>query len=149
MIPAGTETFFVILTLTCVYALWRGGGPERIAAVAFYLAWMASLMLNSFDFVRPQYGMLGVDLILLMILVALALLSHRRWLMIAAACHVLTVAGHFAMMIDLSLRSYAYQTAMVVWGYAVLLAMALGVVFEAEPERRRRRALSGSRATSG
>jgi hypothetical protein len=127
------------MALACAYALWRGRAPERIAAVAFVLAWWASAVLLSLDFSQPQYGMFAVDVILELILIALALLTRRRWLMAAAACQLLTVGDHFAMMIDRRILSYAYQTVMVIWGYAALLAMVLGTVFEAEPERRRQK----------
>ena len=59
--------------------------------------------------------------------------------MAAAACHLLTVGDHLAMILDMRIRSYAYMTVMVIWGYAVILAMVLGTWLEAEPERRRLR----------
>lgn len=148
MIPAGTEDFFVIMCLACGFVLWRGGVPERITAVAVLLAWVASAMVHTFDWLRPQYGMLGVDLLLLVILVALALLSGRKWLMVAAACHLLTVGAHLAMMLDLRIQALAYLRTMTIWGYAVLLAMVVGTLLEAGAERRRRRLASGSPATS-
>jgi hypothetical protein len=138
-VSASVASFLTILGLACGYALWRGRLPERVAAVALILAWLASDMVLSRDFSRPQYGMFWVDLILMVILVALALLSNRRWLMVAAACHLLTVGDHFAMMLDHRILSYAYQAVMTVWGYAVILAMVLGTFFEAESERRRLR----------
>ena len=147
ILAPGTEVFFSILMVTCLYALWRGRLPERAASLAFLLAWIATQVVHTRDWTKPQYGMLGVDLILLVILISLALLSGRRWLLAATACHVLTVGDHFAMMLDMRIRSYAYQTVMVIWGYAALLAMVLGTWFEAEAERRRMRAVSGSPAT--
>lgn len=133
------RTFFLILLAGCLYALWRGLLPERVTSVALMLAWVGTQVVNSHDALSPEYGMLAVDLILLIILVGLALLSGRRWLMAAAACHLLTVGDHVAMMLDMRILSYAYRTVMVIWGYAVILAMVLGTWFEAEPERRRLR----------
>ena len=132
--------FVSIMAVCCGFALWRGRAPERIVAVAVLVAWAASGLLHTRDFTRPQYGMFWVDLVLLALLIALATRTGRRWLMIASAFHVLTVGDHFAMMLDMRIKSYAYQTVMVIWGYAVLLAMVLGTWFEAEPERRRLRA---------
>ena len=149
LISEGVRTFFTVLVLTCGYALWRGRLPERTAAIGFLLAWVATEMVHTYDWTKPQYGMFAVDLILLVIMVALTLLSGRRWLIAATAFHVLTIGDHVAMMLDLRIRSYAYQTVMVIWGYAVLLAMVLGTWFEAEPERRRLRAASGNPAISG
>lgn len=139
IIPEEVRTFFLILAASCAYAGWRGLMPERVTAVALMLAWVASQMVNSHNFSQPQFGMLGVDVLLLVILVSLALLTGRRWLMAAAACHLLTVGDHLAMILDMRIRSYAYMTVMVIWGYAVILAMVLGTWVEAEPERRRLR----------
>ena len=52
------------------------------------------------DFSQPQFGMFVVDVILMVILIGLTLLSGRRWLMVASACHLLTLGDHFAMMMD-------------------------------------------------
>jgi len=136
----GPWDFVTVMCLTCGYALWRGRLPERVAAVAFLLAWAASYVVHSRDFTRPQFGMFWVDVILMVILVGLALMSGRRWLMAASACHVLTLGDHVAMIMDQQILSLAYLRVMAVWGYAVLLALALGVWLEAEPERKRLRA---------
>lgn len=137
VVVASVGTFVTIMGLACAYAFWRGRLPERTAAAAFLLAWLASYVLNTHDFTQPQFGMFWVDLILMVILVSLALLSGRRWLMIACACHLLTLGDHVAMMTDVHILSRAYIRVMAIWGYANLLAMALGTWFEAEPERRR------------
>lgn len=131
------RTFFLILLGGCLYALWRGRFPERVTAIALMLAWIATQAVNSRSSVDPEYGMLAVDLILMVVLVGLALLSGRRWLMAACACHLLTLGDHVAMIMDMRILTYAYRTVMVIWGYAVILTMVLGVWFEAEPERRR------------
>lgn len=140
LIDPEVRTFFFVMVASCIYALWRGRMPERVTAVALLLAWFATQFVHTHDFSKVQYAILGVDLILLLILVGLALLSGRRWLMAASALHVLTVADHVATAMDFQIRSYAYLTAIVIWGYAVLLALVLGTWFEAEPERRRLRA---------
>jgi hypothetical protein len=136
-IHAEVRTFFLILLGSCAYALWRGRLPERVTSIALMLAWIATQMVNSKDARSPEYGMLGVDALLLVVLVGLALLTSRRWLMAAAACQLLTIGDHLAMMLDMRILSYAYRTVMVIWGYAVILAMVLGTWLEAEPERRR------------
>lgn len=133
------RTFFFILVASCAYAGWRGLMPERATALGLMLAWVATQMMNTRNFSQPQYGILGVDVLLLLVLLSLALLSGRRWLMAATACHLLTVGDHVAMIMDMRIRSYAYMTVMVIWGYAVILAMVLGTFFEAEAERRRLR----------
>jgi len=147
MIPPGTEDFFAVMCVACLIALWKGLAPERLAATGVFLAWVASAVLHTQDWVHPQYGMLGVDLILLLILVSLMLLTGRRWLVFASAAHVLGIGAHFAVMLDLQIRAFAYFTAMAIWGYAVLLAMVIGTLTEGARERRLRQA-SGNPASS-
>jgi hypothetical protein len=142
------RTFFLVMVAGCAYALWRGRLPERVTAVAMLLAWVSTQIMNTHNWAEPQYTIFVVDLIFLVILAGLALLSGRRWLMAAAAFHVLTVADHIATILDVQIRSYAYLTALVIWGYAVIAAMVIGTLLEAEPERRRLAALSGSPVTS-
>jgi hypothetical protein len=136
------RTFFLVMVAGCAYAVWRGRFPERISALAILLAWISTQIMNTHDWTEPQYTIFVVDTVLLVILIGLALLSGRRWLMVATAFHVLTVADHVATMMDIHIRSYAYLTALVIWGYAVIVAMMLGTRFEAEPERRRLRAMA-------
>ena len=146
LIDEGVREFFILLTASCLLALWRGLLPERVAAVALMLAWLATQLVNSHDPLQPEFGMLAVDLLLLVVLGGLAVLSGRRWLMAATACHLLTIGDHLAMILDTRLLSYAYRTVMVIWGYAVILALVLGVLFEAEPLRRRGRRAYPSKA---
>lgn len=143
------ERFLVCMLLAGAYAIWRGGWPERIAAIAFVLAWLASALVHTYDAINPQYGMFGVDLLLLLVLVPLAILSGRHWLMVAAAIHLLGVGAHLSMMLDLRIRSLAYFRTMAIWGYVMLLAMVLGTYFEASSERRRQTRASGNPSTSG
>jgi hypothetical protein len=136
------RTFFLVLLAACAYALWRGRLPERLTAAALLLAWISTQIMNTHDWTEPQYTIFAVDGVLLVILAALALLSGRRWLMAATAFHVLTVGDHVATILDIHIRSYAYITVLVIWGYAVIAAMVLGALLEAEPERRRLRAMT-------
>lgn len=136
--PEVREFFFVLLAI-CLYAAWRGRTPERIAALAMQMAWFGTQIFNTHNPLKPEYTIFLVDVGLLIVLVALAMKTGRIWLMAAAAFQLLTVGDHIAMMLDVSILSYTYRIVPMIWGYAVIAAMVLGTLFEAEPERRRLR----------
>lgn len=144
MIPQGTEIFFACLCGASLFAVWLGRVPERVVGVAVFVAWIATGLVHSLDWTKPQYGIAAVDVGLMALLAFLAIRTSRRWLIFAAAFQLLSIGAHVGMAIDVSIRSYAYQTAMAIWGYAVLLALVLGTLFEAMPERRRRRVSGAS-----
>lgn len=131
--------FFSVLLAICLYAGWRGRTPERIAAFAMQVAWFGTQILNTHNPLKPEYAIFVVDLALMITLVALAMKTGRIWLMAAAAFQLLTVGNHIAMMMDVRILSYTYRIIPMIWGYAVIAAMVLGTLFEAEPERRRLR----------
>jgi hypothetical protein len=140
----------VIVWISCLFAIWRGGRPERVAACAMILAWAGTVLLEDrTDWISPQYAMMCVDGALLVALGTMAVTWSRRWLVFAAAAQFLLVASHLAMILDLRLLSVAYLTSIAIWSLAVLIAMIVGTLTEAAAERRRLRGLSGSPVTGG
>jgi hypothetical protein len=121
------QVWAVLMLLVSVYALLKGGAPERIVAVANVIAWLASpLAENVGDWADPQWGLLAVDAAFLAVLLALAMTTDRTWLLWASAFQLLAVATHAAMMADRSVGAWAYITAGVIWSYLVLASLAAG-----------------------
>ena len=116
----------VVVVLVCGWALWRGGRDERATAVALVLATVLSPLVQHRNWVDPEYGVLVVDLALLVFLMWLALRSDRYWPMFAAAFHLLGVVTHIAIMVDHGVRAWAYITGLVIWSYLVFAALAVG-----------------------
>ena len=73
----------------------------------------------------PQLGEFAVDLVTLALLIVLALRSHRYWPMAMAGVHLLVAATHAGRLIDPELSSWAYYTAIQMWGYLVLVILAV------------------------
>ncbi len=108
-------------------AIWKGGRPERIVAVVNILASIASaLVQDTRHWLDPQWGMLGVDLAFLAVLLWLALRSDRHWPMWAAAFQLLGVVTYVARMTDYRVGALAPFTAGVIWSYLVLLTLMIG-----------------------
>ena len=109
------------------FALWRGGGPERIVAVAAVVASIASALLeNQRDLLSPQWGDLIVDFGFLALLVVLALASNRWWTSWAAAFQLLGVVTYVARMVDPRVGALAPYKAVVIWSYLIIASLAVG-----------------------
>jgi len=87
--------FYAFLVGTTIYALWKGGWPERAVALLFLFAAFATLV------VRPEYlfhdlekGVLLVDSALFLALLAIALRAERFWPLWMTALQGISVAGH-------------------------------------------------------
>lgn len=110
------------------YALVSGRTPERAVAVANVVAYIATIAVeNRQDWFNPQWSMLAVDVAFMVLLVAMALMFDRYWLLFAAAFQLLGVVTHLAIVADPSVRSLAYLRSLGIWGYMVLIALAVGV----------------------
>jgi hypothetical protein len=119
-------------------AFWRGGWPERSAAVAVLAASFASPFVESNLFASPEYGILAVDLLLLGWLGALALGTDRFWPLWAAGFHLVGTIIHVARMVDPTVVPPAYALGQVFWSYPVLAALAAGTLVEVPRLPRRR-----------
>ena len=131
------QIWLVLMAAVSALALWRGGEPERVAAVGVLVAWfLTPLAQVPIDLYDPQWGMLAVDTAFLGLLLTLALRSNRIWLLFAAAFQLLGVVIHMAIVVDPSLRSLVYMRGLVIWSYLVLASLAVGAATTA---RRRTR----------
>ena len=125
-----------IVWVACATAVTLGGRPERIGAAGVWLAWFTSVLTQvRTGWVDPQYVWIGIDSALFLLLAWLGLKSGRRWPVYAAACQFLMVGAHFAMALDLRIRSVAYLTTIAIWSLGVLVAMVIGALVEAKADR--------------
>jgi hypothetical protein len=122
------------LLVTCATAAWRGGWPERSAAAAMALAWMASTFLQrSLQLWGPQTGVMTIDGLLLSALLVIALRSDRWWPMWACGFHGLGVLLHVAVMVDGQIWGRAYYVAGAIFSYLTLLALLIGALGRPRP----------------
>lgn len=126
------------------FALWRGGGVERLVAVANLAAWIATMAvqdrlawIDPLTWVDPQWGVLAVDGVFALVLLYLAMTRSQSWLLFAAAFQILGVATHLAMLADDGFRAKAYLAGLIIWSYLVLAALAVGVWSHWRPTRPR------------
>ncbi len=121
------RVWMLALAATCLIAGLRGGRPERAAALACVVAWLATLTyLHNRSWDQPLWWLFGVDLVLLVVLIGLTLVFDRRWLLFASAFQLLGVTIHFATAADSLIRPLTYARGLVAWNYLVLVAIAFG-----------------------
>lgn len=123
----GEQIAVVVYAAACGLALLRGGPSERFAGAAIAVNAVANVLAQERrDWLHPQWGLLAVDAVLLLILVSLALRSNRSWTPFAAAFQLLAVLCHLVVVVDLRIEATAYLTGTIVFGYAVIAALLVG-----------------------
>ena len=126
----------ILVVLVCAFAFMKGDETERFAAGAYVLGWFASMLLQTDgELYEVQWGVFGVDLVMLVVLGALVWKSKKSWPVWAAACDLLIVMSHIVLMVDIRPPMVAFITVVNLAGYGVLLSLAIGT-FWAWQERR-------------
>ncbi|MDB5679748.1 hypothetical protein [Sphingomonas bacterium] len=114
---------------SCAYALWRGGQPERFVAVIFLASSPLSIAAYTPNPWRGvQWGILTVDVVMLVLMLAIAFRANRYWPMGIAAMQMLQVLGHLIKLTDPTMLHVVYWVSAVVWAYPMLLLLLLGTV---------------------
>lgn len=121
--------FVTILLATLLYALRKGGGPERAMALILIAMLLADQLLHLF--VPPFFGgvdtgHLLIDLIAAAATFGVAMTAHRFWPMPAAVLQFLPLMAHIGKAADLAVHPIAYLTMQVAasWLLPPLLALA-------------------------
>ncbi len=119
------------LGLTCVIAFWRGRKPERLGAVLAAFGWIVTPFVEyRTDWFRPQLGIFGVDVFMLLALAALTVRYRRYWSICATAYQALMVLTHLGFLINPRLLYRAYYFANFSIGFLVLGTIVGGVLIE-------------------
>lgn len=118
-----------ITVLVIAFAFLRGDEPERIGAGAYVLAWFASLVVQGDGATRDvQWGLIGIDVIMLGVYAGLAWRIDRAWPVWAAGLQSLVVMSHLLTYVDIRPPLLAVYAVINLASYGILLAIALGVL---------------------
>ncbi|MBO0749447.1 MAG: hypothetical protein J2O44_03315 [Porphyrobacter sp.] len=137
--------FYLVLILSVVSALWKGGKPERIGALIILA--MAVLQFGFLAVVPRYYRTVDlvsvlVDTVGLVGFGALAVYAQRVWPIWAASLQLLSLTSHFSRGVDANVKPLAYVFMKSGPTFLVVIALLLGTIFH----RRRLRAHGADRA---
>ncbi len=120
-----------LLAVCLVYAIWRGGAPERwgaaiIAAASIGTRIAISLSPHEKQFRGVEWGMFAVDAAALVAFAWLALRARRLWPLWVAALQLVALCCHLARMVDSTVLPWAYAIILGAEGYVMLVLVMAG-----------------------
>jgi hypothetical protein len=130
--------YLASLLATCVYLWVYGGRTGRwMVADQFVTAVLAAVLsYNAPSFVWLQPRMAMLDVASLLVKIAIAFLSNRRWPIWVAALQLNTVLAQVAIMISPDFRNAFYYAMATIWAMPTLLVMVLGLYFDRRHDQR-------------
>jgi hypothetical protein len=121
--------FVVLLFVGSVYALERGGAPERVTARLYLTGFFLTMALEApfpKTFYSVDWGVFFSDFLLLTSLIVIALYSDRFWIILAAALQLLGTASHLVKLIDQHVSPLVYAILMESWSYPMMALLISG-----------------------
>lgn len=123
--------FYAIQIAASVFALWRGGAPERVLGIALLLAAVSTQILQddmAVRFAGVELDVLLVDLALLAVMLAITLHADRFWPAWATALHLLGTGAHLARAISPDVIRLTYAVLAAAWSYPIVVLLVIGTV---------------------
>ena len=133
--PGGGDSVFdiyaqVVLTaavLTVAFAFWKGEEPERMGAAAYAIVVLATTMIRGDATPNiPRWGIMGIEVVLLVVFVGLVWHSRRAWPVWAASFQALIVTCHVLVVANLRPPAVAAATVINMSNYGLLISLAVG-----------------------
>ncbi len=118
----------ILMWAVTIYAIRRGGGTEKLAAVGIVgNSYLTPLLLNptGTEFQQVEVSVVFVDCALLVLLLLIALQSRKFWPLWLTAIQGVTILGHFAPLVHLS--PWMYQRAVASWSWPMLILLGYAV----------------------
>jgi hypothetical protein len=123
--------FGALLAVTTVYALWKGGRPERIVSLTFLIGAIVTVAISALSntqFGSFELGLFTVDLAMLVVIVGVALNAERFWPLWLSAFQIFQVLSHFPTALIADLLPQTYLIIVSLWAYPMLLILFAGTV---------------------
>lgn len=122
--------FALSLFIVCViYALWKGGAPERAVAVIFIV--MAGMdpfvhALTPVTYAKLDPGHFIIDLLGWAALLFIALRASRFWPLWVNSLQTISLIAHVAKFLDYSIHPFVYALMQVSSSYLLLITLTIG-----------------------
>lgn len=117
-----------IAVLICGFALWKGDRPARLVAGVYLAAWVLTPFLALHDPMQPEWRVMVLDALVMVLFIGVSLRTRRIWTVFAAACQMMAVASHVVSFIDLRINIATVVLGLALLSYGVLVALLLATV---------------------
>ena len=122
-----SPALFLVVCLSALsigLQLWRGRSPERVAAVAFLIAMLATPLVDELEVNGLRWGVGLLALGLFGTLVWLSLAVKRWWLVAAAGVQLLSIATYLVALLTPDIQVWASVSfRIVVWVELMLIGL--------------------------
>ncbi|MBW8843267.1 MAG: hypothetical protein JF608_16020 [Sphingomonadales bacterium] len=120
---------FALPTL-CVFAWFRGGVTERRIATALFIAVVATTTTDVFGtrWQGPNWGVITVDVILMIVLVVIARQSTRFWPIWTAASQLGGCLAHLPAILNPEIPKHLYGATQPFWIWPLMTSLLIGVL---------------------
>jgi len=129
------------LPTLCTFAWSRGGVTERRVATALVIAVLATIAgpLVGSKFQGPNWGVIVVDVIFLVVLVVIARQSTRFWPIWAAASQLGGCLAHLPAILNPEIPKHLYGATQPFWIWPLMTSLLIGVLSAHRLRRTRER----------
>jgi hypothetical protein len=120
--------FLTVQFAVCLYALLRGGGPERVVSAALLATVPPSLLLRAYGpvmFEGVEVGVLAIDIALAVTFFVVAIRACRFWPIWMFALHATAMLAHLARMLAPDATPWTYAVLLAFWSYPMLFLLAV------------------------
>ncbi|MBA2932679.1 hypothetical protein HZF05_01095 [Sphingomonas sp. CGMCC 1.13654] len=125
-----TEIFSALFLAATLYAALRGGAPERLALLVFWLGSLTSVALVSplgKRWAHVEYGLLASDLAMLCAFAALTYHARRHWPLWMTSMQAIEVLCHVPILLAPDVNRPAYMSLQALWAYPMVVLLIIGV----------------------
>jgi hypothetical protein len=137
-----------VVALTTIVVFRRGERAERLGVSIVAAGWLITPLVEQREsWLRPQYGIMIVDIVILAAFAVMTARFRRYWLILATAFQAIAVLVHLGFLLEPKAFYRAYFVETFAIGYLVLGSILGGVFIEARPSPAPR-ALPTSRRSS-
>ena len=117
-----------VAVLICGFAIWKGDRWARFVAVIYLAGWFITPLLAVGDPLQPEWAVMGLDVVVMLLLVWASLKARRLWSVFAAACQMMAVASHVVSIIDLRINMATVVVGLALLSYGVLVALLVATL---------------------
>lgn len=119
---------FAVAALICGFAIWKGDRWIRFVAIVYLAGWIATPFVAVRDPLQADWGIMAVDVVVMILLVWASIRARRLWSAFAAACQMMSVASHVVSIIDLRIYIATLIAGLTLLSYGVLVALLVATL---------------------